>query len=230
MKNLLLLAASSGLRHLGARIWSGWPEEAYQRESYRQRLGEVQKHLGLSLDAAPTGSLRILSICAGDGRDVIGVLRVHQRRGDITAWLVELNRRSVAAGIRAASIARLENSGRFLNEDATLCRTYQNIGPSDIVLVCGVWGHVPPHERGRLVQGLASLCKPGAAVIWTRGVSQGMVRLQEIQVRFASPSWEQVRVSLTPDQRWAVATNCFRGSPIDAARSGQFFQFERRAG
>jgi hypothetical protein len=162
------------LRGWGPARWNRWPEEAYRKESYRRRLLAVQEHLARCLDVAPHGPLRLISMCAGDGRDVIGVLRSHHRRPDVSAWLVELNRHSAGAGARQAARDGLAATVRFLSEDATAYATYQDIAPADVVLLCGVWGHVPAPERGLLVRAASSLCKPGGMVIWTRGVSRGM--------------------------------------------------------
>lgn len=218
------------LCRLGFDPWNGWPEKAYKKDHYQQRLLAVQKHLAECLDIAPPGSVRIISICAGDGRDVIGVLGSHQRRKDVSAWLVELNRKSVAAGVRHTISAGLENAVNFLNEDATLYLTYKNITPSDILLLCGVWGHVPTDERVQLVGAIASLCKPGSTVTWTRGVSKGMARLHEIQSLFSGSSWESVCVSLTSDKNWAVATHRYCGPPKELPESERLFHFKPKAG
>src|SRR3970282_1610114 len=88
------------IRRAGRDTWRGWPGRAYERPSYRLRLAAVQQHFAACLGAAPAGPLRIVSMCAGDGRDVVEVVASHPRREDVTAWLVELNGKSVAAGTR----------------------------------------------------------------------------------------------------------------------------------
>jgi hypothetical protein len=230
MQAFSLRTAASWLRHYGSQVWSGWPERAYQRQRYRHRLAAVQEHLAETLDWAPAGLVRIISICAGDGRDVIGVLRSHKRRTDVAAWLVELNHQSVSAGLRSVKNAGLEDTVKFLSQDATLFATYKDIAPSDIVLVCGVWGHVPVHQRSLLVRGLGSLCKSGGTVIWTRGISKGIGRLHDIQSAFAAESWEEVRVSVTFDRTWAVASYRYCGSPTILPQTGRVFSFQRTAG
>jgi hypothetical protein len=57
-----------------------------------------------------------------------------------------------------------------------------------------------------------------------------MARLQEIESLFAGASWQKIRVSLTPDQTWAVATHRYCGPPLDVPESGRIFHFQRRAG
>jgi hypothetical protein len=214
----------------GTDGWSGWPGKAYARSGYHQRLSAVQTHLSQCLDSAPGGEVRIVSICAGDGRDVIGVVESHRRRNEITAWLVELNRHSVSVGVRRATSAGLEERVRYLNADATIYETYRNVWPSDIVLVCGVWGHVPVCDRMPLVRAIAGLCKSGSSVIWTRGVSRGHAHLQAIQSLFADSDWNEVRLSITPDRKWAAATYRYVGAPLDRPQGGRIFQFQTSAG
>jgi hypothetical protein len=218
------------LRRISSRSWAGWPDEAYAQRQYQQRLQAVQEHLRGVLDDATAGPLRLISMCAGDGRDVIGTVRTHERRGDVSAWLVELDRQSVAAGIREASLAGLKDAVNFINADATDYATYQGIAPAEIVLACGVWGHVPALERESLAGALAGLCKLRGTVTWTRGVSGGLTRLNEIELLFARPKWENVRTTITADEKWGVATYRYCGPPEELPQSGRIFNFERHAG
>jgi hypothetical protein len=217
-------------RRLRPGLWSGWPDKAYQREGYQQRLQAVQEHLAECLDDAPAGPVRILSMCAGDGRDVIGAVRAHRRRKDVAAWLVELNSQSVELGKGYSVNAGLERSLKFINADATVYETYKSIGAADIVLVCGVWGHVPANEKTLLVKAVSTLCKPGGAVIWTRGTSKGIARVREIEALFAGSWWNKGRVTYTPDATWAIATYRYRGPAHELPGDGQIFHFQKNAG
>ena len=218
------------LRRFGLGVWNSWPDEAYRQNRYHQRLLTVQAHLTECLDVVAHGPVQILSICAGDGRDVVNVVGSHPRRTDVSASLVELDGHSVAAGISQAAQAGLSSAIHFLNADATVFQTYASLPPADIVLLCGVWGHVPADERLPLVRGVASLCKPGGKVIWTRGVSQGLIRFDEIRSVFARAAWEMVRVSITSDKKWAVATCRYCGLSSELPATGRLFHFRRGAG
>jgi hypothetical protein len=64
------------------------------RESQGLRLAEhqmVQAMVADALERVPPGPVRVVSLCAGQGRDLLGVLADHPRRGDVTARLVELD-------------------------------------------------------------------------------------------------------------------------------------------
>ena len=62
------------------RDWVAW-HDAYDDPGapLAQRLVAVQAQIAAALDGAPPGPLRAVSICAGQGRDLIGVLREHPR-------------------------------------------------------------------------------------------------------------------------------------------------------
>ena len=77
---------------MAGRDWRAW-HDAYDHpgSSLAQRLRVVQARIVGALDAAPPGPLRAISLCAGQGRDLIPVLARHPRGRDVTARLVELD-------------------------------------------------------------------------------------------------------------------------------------------
>jgi ubiquinone/menaquinone biosynthesis C-methylase UbiE len=210
--------------------WSGWPELAYQRPHMRERLRIVQEQLAECLDQAPRGPLQILSICAGDGRDVIGVLQSHRRQKDVEAYLVELNGQSVTEGIKQMEASGLENVVNFINADATDYSTYKNLAPCDIVLLCGVLGHVPANGLAKLIHALASFCKPGGKIIWTRKISKGEHLLKQVQSQFDDNLWSPVRQDSTFNKKWVVCTYRYRGPALEIPRNGRIFTFRKSAG
>ena len=85
------------------RDWLAW-HDAYDvpGSPLAQRLGVVQGWIRRTLDQAPPGPVRAVSMCAGQGRDLIGVLSGHPRRAEVTARLVELDPRIAAAARQRA--------------------------------------------------------------------------------------------------------------------------------
>src|SRR5438128_10927081 len=91
-----------------ARDWAEWHRGYDDPESrMSRRLGVVQHYLREAIVARP-GPMQIISMCAGEGRDIIPVLAEHQRRGEITARLVELDLRNAAVARTAIDAADLE--------------------------------------------------------------------------------------------------------------------------
>ena len=69
------------------------------------RGGELgQGHLRAEFERAPAVDIHLINMCAGQGRDVIGVLTGHPRRDDVHARLVELGNRNVALTRQAAGL------------------------------------------------------------------------------------------------------------------------------
>src|ERR1700694_3658252 len=66
------------------------------------RLAVVQQCIADALDAAAPGPVRVISMCAGDGRDLLGALDGHPRGRDVTGRLLELDP-ALAARARAAA-------------------------------------------------------------------------------------------------------------------------------
>ncbi len=170
------------------RDWQAW-HTAYDEPGSRlaRRLGVVQRRLREAIDRH-AGNIRIISMCAGQGRDVIGVLAGHQRAGDIRAALIELDPRNTRAAREAVRAAGLEHV-EVREADAALSDSYAGAAPAEVVLACGVFGNIPDDEIRATIAWLPRLCAPGATVLWTRGAGAGrdiraMVRAWFIECGF----------------------------------------------
>jgi predicted RNA methylase len=94
----------------GGRDWYTWHTGYDASDSaLARRLAAVQQRITATLDLAGPGPLRVISLCAGQGRDLLDVLAVHPRRHDVTARLVELDPRNAALAGRAAEAAGLDS-------------------------------------------------------------------------------------------------------------------------
>ena len=135
------------------------------------RLRTVQAMVRQGLDAVPSarvGPIRIVSLCAGQGRDVIDVVAGHPRRDDVAALLVELDPALVAFARARAEAAGVGHVVRIVEGDASLSKWYAADVPADLVLVCGVFGNISADDITATIDALPSFCRPGSHVIWTR--------------------------------------------------------------
>ena len=148
--------------------WVAW-HEAYDDPSsqLRARLTLVKRHLAAALDRAPAGPVRLLSLCAGQGRDVIETLPDHPRRDDVSAVLVETDPANVAWAREAAAAAGLSRV-EVRQADASQPADYADATPADVLLLCGIFGNVSVADTQRTIAAAPALCAPGATVIWTR--------------------------------------------------------------
>jgi hypothetical protein len=150
------------------RDWHAW-HDAYDDpgSSLARRLAVVRARIADTLDAAPPGPLRAVSMCAGQGRDLIPVLASHPRGPDVTARLVELDPALAATARRSAADAGLPGVD-VVTGDASLTDAYAGQVPADLVLACGVFGNISESDIRRTVGCCAQLCATGGITLWTR--------------------------------------------------------------
>lgn len=149
--------------------WHGPYEDPASNLSLRLRT--VQTMVRRSLDAVPPGHrgpIRVVSLCAGQGRDVIDVVAEHPRRDEVAALLVELDPALVAFARARADAAGVGNVVRIVEADASLSALYVEQVPADLVLVCGVFGNISADDITATISALPSFCRPGSHVVWTR--------------------------------------------------------------
>src|ERR1700733_10104253 len=153
---------------MAQRDWVEWHRDYDDPGSLlSRRLQLVQGHLCAEIDHAPAGDIRLISLCAGQGRDVIGALAGHPRRDDVRARLVELDERNVAVARQAAQAAGLDGV-EMLQADAGITDACAGAVPARIVVACGIFGNITDADIQATVAALPGLCAPGALVLWTR--------------------------------------------------------------
>jgi hypothetical protein len=192
------------------RDWVAW-HEAYDHPDtpLAERLLAVQARITEALDQAPEGPIRAVSICAGQGRDLIDVLRGHPRHRDVAARLVELDPRNVAAARQRAAAAGLTQVEVVMG-DAARTGAYDGLIPARLVLACGVFGNITDADVARTIRCCTGLCAPGGTVVWTRGRREPDL-IPQICDWFAAEGFALVGVS-EPGTRWAVGAHRFEGS------------------
>lgn len=148
--------------------WQEW-HLAYDEEgsSLSKRLAVVQSELVGALDECPPGTLRVLSLCAGDARDVLGVLARHARRADVELVLVELD-----AGLLSRAEERAREIGldriAVVHADAGETTNYASALPADVLMACGIFGNVSEDDIALTVSSFGAMVRPGSSVLWTR--------------------------------------------------------------
>lgn len=134
------------------------------------RLRHVQTWVGSELDAR-SGPVRIVSACAGDGRDVLGVLAARPDASRVQATLVELHPDIAQVARDAATAAGLDVDVR--TTDAGDSTAYVGAVPADVVLLVGILGNITDADIARTISAAPQLCAAGAVVIWSRGLTGG---------------------------------------------------------
>jgi len=206
--------------------WVQWHEGYEPGQPLALRLGVVQGLIRSALDSRPPGPIRVISICAGDGRDLLGVLPGHPRRSDVHARLVELDPDLAARG--AARATDVSSSIDVVNADAAVTSAYAGAVPADIVLVCGVFGNITDDDVHRTVEQLPSLCAPDATVIWTRGTFPPDLT-PAIRGWFEDSGFSELAFVAIPDTTVGVGANLLTSPPRAFDPNVRLFTFLPRA-
>lgn len=207
-----------------ARDWSAW-HRAYDDPDSRlsRRLRVVQRHIGRAIDAR-SGELRLISMCAGQGRDVLGVLALHPRRHDVSALLIELD--PDLAGIARSEAERAGLGGvRVVCGDAALTGNYARATPADIVVACGVFGNISMDDIENTIRRLPGLCAPGATVIWTRGWHPSLDVTPQIRGWFAEYGFEEIEFVAPAEDHFSVGSHRLLAAPAPFQPGVRLFQF-----
>lgn len=147
--------------------WHHWLKRYDEPGSpHSRRLVTVQRLIGRRLDRTAPRPASVLSICAGDGRDILDVLGARADASRVTTTLVELDARLCAL----AQARALENglAGVDIRQaDAGATDAYLGVSPADLVILVGVFGNISDADVRTTLKLLPALCKPDALVIWS---------------------------------------------------------------
>ncbi|HEX8306134.1 MAG TPA: hypothetical protein VF612_14755 [Jatrophihabitans sp.] len=138
-----------------ATDWNAWHDDYADPESALSiRLALVRSEIRSALAghaAARDGPLTVVNACAGDGRDILGVLAESAIRAPVEATLLETDPRNLARAARFCRDTGLVGV-RLLNRDAGLSSSYLDAAPADLVLMCGVFGNLTDADVRRLIE------------------------------------------------------------------------------
>lgn len=207
--------------------WSHWHKHYDSNADLQARLHLVGEQISRCLHSCPAGRIRVVSVCAGDGRDLIGALINHPRRNDVEALLLDNDRESIERGRRVVSEARLEQRVRLVEADAGRAENYASGLPSDILILSGFLGHLRPGDVENLIHQLPMFCRRGSWVIWSRHLvlNQGPHQVRAIQECFRKTKFESATFSCTSPDGFAVGAERFQGEPAVFDANRVLFEF-----
>jgi len=204
--------------------WAAWHERYAQPDSLlSRRLPVVQAHIRAFLDGRAEPA-RVVSMCAGDGRDLLGVLE-DLPGSRVSARLVELDPGLAARARERAARAGLDGI-HVMTGDAGVTDAYAGAVPADLVLACGVLGNVPDEDAERTVRALPQLCAEGATVIWTRHRRSPDLTPQ-IRTWFAAAGFSELAFDSPGPDSFSVGVHHLEGPPLPLEPGRRLFTFAR---
>jgi hypothetical protein len=146
--------------------WLAWHASyADAGSSLARRLEVVRRRIGETLDAAGDRPIRILSLCAGDGRDVLPEL-IERPWLRASTTLVERDEQLASRALATVTgIAGVD----VRQGDAGVVRTFADVLPVDLLLLCGIFGNIPTADIRATIAAVPAMLATGGTMIWTRG-------------------------------------------------------------
>jgi len=183
---------------VAARDWRAWHDAYAQPGSdLSRRLRLLQGELSSWLDEPPGEALTVVSVCAGQGHDLLGVLAARQ------------------AGLRQVEIVQA---------DAGALSTYDGLVPADLVLLAGVFGNISDADVRRTIGALPQLCAPGGTVLWTR-TRRDPDLTPAVRRWLRDEGFSEQAFLAAADVLFCVGVHRFTGVPQALAAGGKLFQF-----
>jgi hypothetical protein len=197
--------------------WVEW-HTAYESDTpLARRLVAVQEQIARALTRAPSGPVRLLSLCAGEGRDVLPVLGRHPRGGDVVGRLVERDPRLCARAATAAPPGVAVVAG-----DAGTTAACHGAAPADLLLLCGIFGNVSDDDVRRTVAAVPALLTAGGTVIWTRHTGSPDLT-PRLRAWFAAAGVAET--AFVTGDRWSVGAGVRHAGPDEPATDERLFTF-----
>jgi hypothetical protein len=203
--------------------WHGSYEDA--DSTLAKRLTVIQGWLRQALDELPPGPIRLISVVAGQAKDIEGVLRDHPRAGDVRGRTVELDPRNTAIARKAlAAVAgdRIE----VVTGNAGQAEAARGATPAEILVVVGLFGNIVDADVERTIRRLPGFAAPGAYVVWSRGGAREGVADLNPRVRewFADAGFTELDHTYI-DGRQGLGFHRFDGTPAPFPDGADLFEF-----
>jgi hypothetical protein len=199
--------------------WLAWHGLYDKPESnHGKRLEVVRAYIGEALSACEPGPIRVISMCAGDGRDILGVLETHPRASDVSGRLVELHPELVERA-RATAPTGID----VVCADAGDASSYVGAAPADLVVSSGIFGNISDEDVRATIDAWPMLCAPGAAVVWTRHGREPDLR-DAIRGWIADAGFEEERY-VGPPGGFGVGLARMTSAPRALAPDARLFTF-----
>jgi hypothetical protein len=210
----------------GLRDYQQW-HKAYDdpNSGMSWRLNVVQRYLRDAL-VRHAGQIRILSLCSGDGRDIIGVLDGRKDLDRVQVTLIELHpeiARQARTAAETAGLAQVE----VRVSDAGNTSSYLGAVPADVVLLVGIFGNISHVDLEQTIKASPQLCAPGATLLWSRGRDRDDLN-DAVRAWFGEADFVELDYDIRESgSRPALGAMSYRGDsrPLECER--QLFTFLR---
>jgi hypothetical protein len=203
------------------------------------RLRQVQAYIRYTLDQIQ-GQLTVLSLCAGDGRDVLQVLVQRDDSSRVHAALIELHpvlaqrarvfaAKSGLANVTVRTIDAGNTTAYAGSVPAGNTTAYAGSVPAHLVIIMGIFGNISDDDLRRTIQTAPQLCQPGAVMLWSRS-TDGADHNRSVRGWLAEAGFSELdyrEFDHAEGERAALGAARYDGPPRPLIPGQQIFTFLR---
>ncbi len=203
--------------------WESWHDPYRDKDSYlSHRLETVKRRLKESIGQFEV-PVKVLSLCAGQGHDVIQTLRENPSLNISKALLVELDPKNVSIGEGEIRLSGLENVS-YLEGDAANMALYSDFVPVEILMLCGIFGNITLEDIRKTLAASSSFLTLGGTLIWTRHRRKPDVT-PKIRNWCEEFGYQEVAFDAPDKDDFSVGTYQLEKAPLPFVSDGKLFQF-----
>jgi hypothetical protein len=205
--------------------WAAWHrvyDDSTSEPSRRLRL--LQAHLRQVLTDQPSGPIRVVIPCAGQGRDLLGVLVDHPRRADVVATLIDIEPENVDLARSTARELGLPAVTAVVG-DAGRTSTYVGAVPASVVVLAGFFQYLSNRDASRLIRMLPELCATDAVVVWARRINARKRTVPSTRARFEVAGFREIPTDIPDEPDVHVGIERFVGTPVPLSADARLFSF-----
>lgn len=218
------MSDDAGTPATAPRDWIEWHLAYADADSpLARRLAIVQAHVAAVLQRRGDTPTRVLSLCSGEGRDLIEPIARLGLGDRVRGRLVELDSTLAGRAMEAIAAAHLDGLEVRVG-DAGLTTAYEGAVPADLVLVCGVFGNITDDDVRATIGALPSMCAAGATLIWTRHRRPPDLT-PAIRRWLRAAGFRHEAFIKVPDSPASVGVERFVGVPVPFATGVRLFEF-----
>ena len=199
--------------------WRDWHQHYDNpNSSISLRLELVQRDLRRALVEAPpdqNGIVNLITMCAGEGRDVLPVLAKENSGRPVKAILVEYDERLAQRARTAVEDLHLSEV-EVKTADAGTTDTYRDLPLAQVLTVCSVFGNIPIEDIWRTVATLPALLANDGIVIWTRAGHDHSLHVRKV---FLEHGFSEMSFTNTTDNMFWVGMHRLVDKPAELRAS-----------